>query len=502
MGEGAVKIMRYNSTWSARARAMHWRRLTIPLGLLLACTLLASLASTASATTYDMRGEWSMEFKSAGQPPLTETGIINQMNNGTGAFSGSLKASVGLTSALEGTVSGTTVSITSTTGTPFGVVTFTANSATLNTLANSFSGSGIYYVNGTETEPGEVTATRLRSYTEIEEQEARERQEQEEREARANVRGEWSLTLEEGQATVRGIALITQEANLKNEFAAGSAIFESVVPGTFSGTLEGSKATVTITTQAAGPFPAGEFTSNTIAVASTSNSMSMSGTGNLSLGGGPPSTATLTATRTKTYQEVKEREASEQEAIEKQEREAREAKEKAEREARERTEREVREKLEREAREAAERAAIAKSTSPGSASGGATPTLVSVGLLGKSFVVSSSASLSLRIENPNPYAISGRVTLITAPTGHAGKSSTAGGKGKTGGSLGTASFGISPGGAGSVKVKLSQGGRRELARHKSLRVLATIITHAAGQTTTTKTFSITLHAAKPTRAKH
>jgi hypothetical protein len=53
-----------------------------------------------------------------------------------------------------------------------------------------------------------------------------------------------------------------------------------------------------------------------------------------------------------------------------------------------------------------------------------------------------------------------------------------------------------------VKLKLSQGGRAELARHKTLHVLATVVTEASGQTTATKTFSLTLHAGKKAQGKH
>jgi hypothetical protein len=497
---------------------MRRTRLTAPVGFLLAWVLLAGLPAAALATAPEMRGEWELVLKSSGQTLKGKT-LISEEANVKGEFaSHTVQFESGDTGTFSGTLEGGKASVTITTAPlgPFPAGEFVSTTMTVEVGASSLalSGEGAFTL-GVQKAPGTLTATRIKTYKQIEEQEAREKREREESEARANVRGEWALTLENGPEKVNGTALITAEANSKNEFASSGALFESVIPGAFSGTLEGSKATVKITTQATGPFPAGEFTSTKIVVTSTVNSMSMSGSGKLTLGTNELEGTLLTATRIKTHQEVeqatKEREAKEKqekealeakqkaereaqekaarEAKEKQEKEALEAKQKAEREAQEKTAREAKEKQEREAREAAEKAAIA------------TTRLVSVQLAGKTFTVGATELISLQITNPNPYAISGRVTLLPAKSGRAGKSS-AGGTGKKAGSLGTVSFGISSKGEQLVKLKLSQRGRAELARHKTLHVLATVITEASGQTTATKTFSLTLRTAKPAHGKH
>jgi hypothetical protein len=497
---------------------MRRTRLTAPVGFLLAWVLLAGLPAAALATAPEMRGEWELVLKSSGQTLKGKT-LISEEANVKGEFaSHTVQFESGDTGTFSGTLEGGKASVTITTAPlgPFPAGEFVSTTMTVEAGVSSLalSGGGTLTL-GVQKAPGTLTATRLKTYKQIEEQEAREKREREESEARANVRGEWALTLENGPEKVNGTALITAEANSKNEFASSGALFESVIPGAFSGTLEGSKATVKITTQAAGPFPAGEFTSTKIVVTSTVNSMSMSGSGKLTLGTNELEGTLLTATRIRTHQEVeqatKEREAKEKqekealeakekaereatekaarEAKEKQEKEALEAKQKAEREAQEKTAREAKEKQEREAREAAEKAAIA------------TTRLVSVQLAGKTFTVGATELISLQFTNPNPYAIAGRVTLLPAKSGRAGKSS-AGGTGKKAGSLGAVSFGISSKGEQLVKLKLSQRGRAELARHKTLHVIATVITEASGQPTTTKTFSLTLHAAKPARSKH
>jgi hypothetical protein len=502
---------------------MRRTRLTAPVGFLLAWVLLAGLPAAALATAPEMRGEWELVLKSSGQTLKGKT-LISEEANVKGEFaSHTVQFESGDTGTFSGTLEGGKASVTITTAPlgsfPAGEFVSTTMTVEVGVSSLALSGEGAFTL-GVQKAPGTLTATRIKTYKQIEEQEAREKREREESEARANVRGEWALTLENGPEKVNGTALITAEANSKNEFASSGALFESVIPGAFSGTLEGSKATVKITTQAAGPFPAGEFTSTKIVVTSTVNSMSMSGSGKLTLGTNELEGTLLTATRIKTHQEVeqatKEREAKEKrekealeakqkaereaqekatrEAKEKQEREAqektaREAKEKQEREAQEKTAREAKEKQEREAREAAEKAAIA------------TTRLVSVQLAGKTFTVGAAELISLQFTNPNPYAIAGRVTLLPAKSGRAGKSS-AGGTGKKAGSLGTVSFGISSKGEQLVKLKLSQRGRAELARHKTLHVLATVITEASGQTTATKTFSLTLRTAKPAHGKH
>ncbi|MFZ1153373.1 MAG: hypothetical protein WAN93_00565 [Solirubrobacteraceae bacterium] len=453
----------------------------------------------ASAATTEMRGEWELNLN-PGSKNLKGIALITEEANAKEEFASHSALFEGI---LSGTFSGTlegstaTVSVIIPGAPPFPEGRFNSNEIKIEPGVGtlSMSGTGAYDVGG-EMTTGTFVAKRIRTYKQIEEQEARERKEREEREARARVRGEWSLTVESGPQSVKGTAIVSAEANAKNEFASSKAFFESIIPGTFSGTLESTEASVTVVTQAAGPFPEGKFTGTKLAVAFTATTMSISGAGTLTLGGSS-APATLTATRTATYQEVVNRETKEREAKEKkekEEKEALEAKEKAEREAREKTAREAKEKQEREAREAAAKAVVIKTVPPPPPVIPAA--LVSVQLSGKSFTASASGQLSLQIGNPNAYAISGRVTLLVAQSGGSGKSS-----GKKATSLGTASFGISSSGKQLVKLKLSQKGRAELTHHKTLHVLATVITEASGQTTTTKTFSLTLHAAKAAR-KH
>lgn len=494
--------------WHGSARVSRWARLTATIGVLLAGVLLAALPSAAFASAPEMRGEWEIAINN-GQSTITGTTIISNEANGQGHFeSGVVKYNVGVTGTFEGALEGSTATVKATTA-PFGPVgegkfeskTMKVESG-VGTLA--LSGTGTLELEKT-TGPATLTATRIKTHKELEEQEEREKQEREEKEARANVRGEWALTLEDGPEKVSGIALITTEANPKNEFVSSAALFESAIPGAFSGTLQDGKATVKITTEAGGPYPAGEFTSTKILVSSTNDPTSMSGSGKLTLGPTELEGTQLTATRIKTYQEVLEREANEGKAKEQQEREATEAREKAEREAKEKTEREIqektaraakekteheaqekaareaKEKIEREAREAAEKAA--KKTK-----------LVSVQLAGKSFTVGATELLSLPISNPNPYAISGRVTLLMSKSSRSA--------GKKIGSLGTVSFGISPDGKQVINLKLSTSGREEVAHQATLRAIATITTKASGQTTTTKTFDLTLRAARPAHSKN
>jgi hypothetical protein len=517
--------MIHDSTWHIRARAMCRKRAMAPVGFLLACALVAALPAAAFATAPEVRGEWELLVQSSGATLKGKT-LITEEADGEGKFAGpthGIHFEDGGTGTFSGTLEGGKASVLMIAD-PIGsfpVGEFASSTMTVEegpgTLA--LSGEGTITVSGKATPNAIFTATRIKSQKQIEEQEAQEKKEREEREAKERVRGEWALTFEAGPQVVKGTALVTNLANSKEEFASSSAVFESVIPGTFSGTVMGSEASVTITTQAAGPFPGGTFTGTKLAVTVTSNSMTIAGEGTLT-----PETpantsfpAMLTATRIRTYQEVtKEREAKEKEereaketterearektereasekaareAKEKQDREALEAKQKTEREANEKAALLAKEKAEREAREAAEKAALANAK------------LVSAQLPGKALTVSASELLSLQLTNPNPYAVSGHVTLVAAQS--SGKSSASkGAKGKKGGSLGSASFTLSPNGEQVVKLKLSQRGRAELARHKTLRVLATVTTQASGKTTTSKTFSLTLHAAKATHGKH
>jgi hypothetical protein len=491
--------MTHDSTWLGRTRAARRLRFTAPFGLLLACLLLAAFASTASAAPYDMRGEWSIELTASAQPPLPGKDLITKMEpngefSGKALFGGVLEASVAGTATVSGTETSLTIVAP---GTPIGTITFVATAATIDVAKNAFAGPGIYYNSKNEPyETGGVIAKRLRTLQEVKEQEEREQKEREEKLARASIRGEWALTLKVGSQTTHALALINNEANSKNEFASTSALFESVVQGSFSGTLEGGKATVTVTTEAYGEIPPSKFTSNAMTIASAGGSLSMSGTGTFTVvtpGGPLQSPGELTATRTHSYGEIKEREAKEAEEA-KQAEEAKAAKEAQEaKEAKEAKEaEEARAKQAREARERQEKEAAAKSLPVPLPIVTVAP-LASVEPAVKTVTVGGSGSLALGLSNPNAWTVQGSVTLFAGVPGHASKSSGKGRKAPVV-SFGSASFTISAHGTQSVKIKLSHAARADLTRHKTLRITVTISTNTKGMQGVSKTYTITLHA--------
>jgi hypothetical protein len=525
MGEASRIMIRYLK-WLARTRSARRMRLTAPTGLLLACLLLAGLPAVASASTPEMRGEWELvitgpegtikghalivneadaQEKFASQSALFE-GVIK------GTFSGTLegsKASVEVTSEAYSSSYGSAAAST-----------FISSAMTVGTSKGlpSLSGSG-ELTSGSNKATATLTATRLRTYKEIEEQEAREKLEREEKEARENIRGEWQLVVSSAAGTTKGIAIITNEASATNEFTSAGALFEGVLPGSFSGILEHGKATVTIVVPAAGPAPELKFTSTEITTASSASSFSMNGPGTATVGGTPVPDAALVATRIKTYKEVVEQEAkvkaeleakvkAELEAQAKAEFEAKakaefEAKAKAEFEAKAKAELEAKARAALEAKAKAELEAKAKAELEAKKKAALSKTaLASIRLVGKTFTVSAAGLLSLQVTNTNPYAISGRITLVVAPLPKGGKAARAhGSASKKAQPLGTVSFGISPDGKQLVKLELSKGGRTELERHKTLSVLATVLTKASGQTSTTKTLTLTLHAGKTAPGK-
>jgi hypothetical protein len=499
--------MTHDSTWLGGIRAMRWMRLTVPVGLLLAGVLLAGLPAAALAAAPEMRGEWELVIPT---PDGIATGkaLISVEANPNGEFASSKVLFAGaVPGTFSGTLEGSKASVTATTEAygPFQATQFTSTTMAIepNGGSLSMSGYGTLIFDAKPVPMTKLVATRIRTYKQIEEQEAKEKLEKEEKEARANVRGEWELTLEDGSQPVKGTALITQEASPKNAFASASALFE-MIPGTFSGTLKGDEASVTITTQEVpGVAPAGGFTGTGIVVTSSAGSMSMTGPGTLTLGTNTLP-GKLTATRIKTYREVIERETKEREAKEEEqaatEQKAREQKEKEQKE-KEQKEKELKERQEREAREAAEKAAAAK-TLPGITPGNPTITpLVSALLATKTLVVGNGGAISLDLTNPNSSPVEGDLKLTLAKTGKTAsvKHTTVGGKSST---LGETAFSITAHGSEVVKVKLSRSGRTELARRKILHVVMTLTTQASGQPSTSKAFDLTLHAAKPAHGKH
>jgi hypothetical protein len=221
--------------------------------------------------------------------------------------------------------------------------------------------------------------------------------------------------------------------------------------------------------------------------------------------------------KAKAEQEVKlkaEQEATERTAKEAQAKAEREAKEKAEKEAAEKTEtqarekieKEVREKLEKEAKELAAKEAKLKAEKQAkerlrSGSGQAAV------LAGKSFTVAASGQLALQLTNANSYSISGVLTLSPATAtkstsgagGTSGGAPTSKGKGTSGKAkpavLAEAAYTIASHSSKTVQLKLSKSALAELEHHKTLQLLATVTTRAAGKPSSTKTYQITLKLA-------
>jgi hypothetical protein len=464
--------------------------MAIPLGLVLACLLLAGFASTASATPYDIRGEWAFELTAPKQPTLSGAALLDKLEP-SGEFSGSGLLAGFIKTTVSGTISGSEASVTMVAEAPGEDVTFIASKVTLDTVKNTFTGTGAYFnAKHEEVETGEVKAVQIKSYQQIE-------KEQQEKEARANIRGEWALTLEAGPEKLQGTAIVTEEASAKNEFASKSALFESVMGGTFTGTLKGSEASVNITTEGYAPMsiPPGNFTSETIAVSSSADPTSMSGEGTFTIGA-LKTTGKLTATRIKTYQQVLEREASERELKERQEQEAQEAKEKLEKELKEKAEQAAKEQREREGRESVEKAKVA--IGPIIPPLVIPPSLEPVLLASKALTVSQSGGLSLQLTNPNSGAAHGHLKLTMAKAAKASKTKQPAFKG---GTLGEASFSLAGGAKAVVKVKLSHSGRTELGHLKTMHVLVAITTELSGQPATVKTYSLTLRAPTPAHKK-
>lgn len=501
--------------WHGHTRTQHWTRAAATAALLLTCTLLAGFAPNALASAPEMRGEWEVvmaygSFTIKGKP------IISQEAEVDGHFeSKPVQFEEGIEGTFTGTLEGNEAEVEiPLSKTPLGNGDFESKTIAVdyNPTANTLvlSGSGLFKL-GSEESTGTVTATRLRSQKQIEEQEAREKLEKEEQEARENVRGEWALTLADGPVNVKEVALIVATANTKNEFAAKSVLVEGMPAGTFSGTLKGSEAEVTITTnEVPGELPPGTFTSTTIAVSSSTDPTSMTGSGELSFSGGEPPTsiATLTATRVRSYQqiqaqEVKEQETREREAREQAEREeqaeeAQVAKEKAELIAKETAERETRERREREAREAVEKAD--KIIVPPPPIEAPKPTITPVSLAVKTLkgvAVSHSRKVTLELSNPNHLAVGGQLDMFTA-TDVVGSPS---GKKKIV-QFGTLPFTLASGGNTVVKLVLSRANYATLLKRKRLRVVVNITTTADGESTPTKSYGVTLSLTPTPKPKH
>jgi len=480
--------MIHDLTWLGWTRGVRRKRLTATLGLLLACILFAGLPAVASATPTEMRGEWEVTVTTGGKNVVGKGRITEEANAKSEFATSSISFEEVAGGSFSGTLNGnaTFVKVIIDAVGPFPEAVFTSNTMNIETVSGklTISGSGTVTEGGGSPAPGSVVATQIKTQQQIEEREAIEKREREEKEARKYIQGEWELTLEGGPQPIKGIAVIAEEANAKNEFASASAQFAGI-PGTFSGALKGAEASVTITTQGAGSIPPGSFTSTTIALSSAAHPISMTGAGTLKFG--PTELpGTLNATRIRSHQQIVEQEAAELQA--------KEAKEKQEKEAVEKAARELNERQEREAQEKAAFKLPMKAPPP---IVGVTPPLVSVFPAGKA-LTASGAAISLTLTNPNPNPAHGLLKLTFTSTTSGAKHAKAHAKRKTV-TLGQASFSIVAGGNEVVKLSLTKTGRAELAHLKTIRALVTLTTQMSGQPTATKTYSLTLHSGSSKR---
>lgn len=523
------------------ARRRTPRRAAMALaGALAAALALVALPAAASAATPEMRGEWALTMSSNGMT-VHGTALITQEANGSGEFEAEQMFFEG---SDPGTFTGTlgateaSVKVTGQAYGPFPATEFTSSTMQIQSSGSSLSLSGSGTVHsGSVTAPGTLTATRVKTYQEIEEQHQHEQRERELAEQREAVAGEWALTLQSGSEELHGVARITKPAGSQNEFASSSALFEGALAGSFAGTLEGPTASVTVTTQASGPYPATTFTSSSIAVTLTSSSMSMSGSGTFQAGG-MSVPATLTATRTKDYSELLQLQAQERLAQEAKEKEATEAQEKLEREAAQKRELQAREKAAKEASEKAEKEAQEKRKSEETQST-ATATTLPLRLDSKAAKTTSSGWLWLMVSNPNSSAVHARLVLLVGSGAHSGTARhTAGaatvngnggskgpskGKGKGNGTskgkskgkgkphsqtahrwttLGAVSFSIGASGRMAVHIELSRAGRAALAHQSTLHVLAALSIDTATSTHVSKEYKLTLHAPSQMAPSH
>ncbi|HEV3321793.1 MAG TPA: hypothetical protein VG147_06310 [Solirubrobacteraceae bacterium] len=433
--------------------AVFRRPRSLVTGVSLACVLLVALAGAPGAfasTTDELRGEWKFELNCGctfptGSNTLEITALISKMDQETGEFSGTTsfdgypgEFTENLTSKEKPHVTGNKAAFVLESETPDGVFFMVVNEGNVLDGGSEMFGAGIYDAGTPYEEQGTFVAKQIRSWAEIEkeEKEKKEKAEKERIEREGREKGE-----REGRAKgeQEGLAKGEQEGKAKAE----------------------------------------------------------------------------QEVKLKAEQEATERTAKEAQA--KTEREAREktekeAAEKAEAQTREKIEKEVREKLEKEAKELAAKEAKQKAEKQAKerlrSGGGQTAVLV-----GKSFTVAASGQLSLQLTNANGYSISGVLTLdpATATKAGAGAGGTSGGapsKGKSTAGKGSSTTGkakpvvlaeaaytIASHSSKTVQLKLSKSALTELEHHKTLQLVASVTTRAAGKPSSTKTYEITLKLA-------
>jgi len=421
-------------------------------GALLTCALLTSLLATApgvfASTTNELRGEWQFELKCECTFPVIDssqlqgTALISTMNLSTGEFTGTTdfygdggEFVENLTTKEKPHVSGNEVDYVLVNQGPSGEFFFVVYGGTVAKGGDEMYGAGVYNVGTPYEEKGSFFAKKTRSWAEVE-------KEKEERRIKAEKEKFEREGREKGE----------REGREKGE-----------LEGRAKGELEGKE---------------------------------------------------------KAEQELKlkaAQEATERAAKEAQAKTEREAKEKTEKEAAEKAETQAREKVEKEAREKVEKEAKQKAEKEAK-DRARTATGQPAVLVGKSFTVTAAGQLSLELTNANGYAVTGALTLApptavksAAASGGTSGSAPGGAPSKSNGTTGKAkpapkpapyaeaSYTIASHGSKTVTLKLPKGALAELEHHKTLQLVATLTTHAAGRPASTKTYDITL---KPAPAKH
>jgi hypothetical protein len=166
---------------SPRASAVGLR--AVLRGALIACVALLAFTAAASAANYDLRGEWDYQqtCSPCAQSEFHGVAVIRTME-GSGAYSGTQTFEDIFPGTISGTVSENTLSVLLATPSPIGEQTFAMPSGAINPVTNEFTGSGSYNGGGPSQPTGTLTAKRVRTLKQIEEQEEKEKIEREARE--------------------------------------------------------------------------------------------------------------------------------------------------------------------------------------------------------------------------------------------------------------------------------------------------------------------------------
>ncbi len=358
-----------------------------------------------------------------------------------------------------------------------------------------------------------------------------------------DIRGEWTYTIVCACGVSAPGTMRLKQMNFTTGEFTGTTDLDESFPGTASGTVSGSQTSLSLYFPHTS-FGESTFTVNAATIETTKNELAGSGTFSNGFSG------TIKAKRVRTLEQVEEEEKEEAER-------AREAKEKAEKEAKEREIKEAEEKPIREKEEAERHEREAKETqeakekqqakeqqeakeakeaqeakevqeakekqakeqqeakarqeakereekaakevpppSGPSPSGPTAPTTKAPAPAQpntRTLAVSGSGVVMLELANPNAFDISGNVALA------AGAKSSGATRKRTSTMLAQSSFAIASHATKRVKLRLSHSAATTLADHRSLRVLVEITTRAAGQPSTTKSYSITLQSSSRTR---